>query len=438
MRHNAPAQGSQGQPFSTMRRSVRRHGRGAILLLSAMAWLAFASSAAASPPSAPFSECPGYGADSSCSDLIVINAQGGLESYVDQSQGSYDGTQDELVGVLNDSGSTVTSFELHGNNIFGFDKKGLCSGNFPEPAGCPFGPTRYEGPNTAFSEYKEEDENEEENANTGTVNFLNGTVAPGHSAYFTLAGRPEMTCHETHCEPTALSTELSGGAQSGAAITVAEGTPVSDKATLTGPNASVATGTVVYSVYRDSECKELVGEGEVSVTNGSAPSSNPEMFAPGSPYYVPGTYYWTAAYSGDAHNAASDSGCGSEVETLTVSSPCTKLAGRGGSVTGPPHVALKDNLDTNLSATEALRLSYTGGAINLTHLNSASCEFRGGEKIFSGKGSARIHKVTNYELSFSVTLANGHTYLTAVIERAHKVVREFVHEQLAKNKERIT
>src|SRR5271168_1168910 len=99
------AQGRHGQPFSAKRLSVRRHGRGAIVLLGAMAWLACAGPAAASPPAAPFPECPGYGLDSSCGDLIVINAQGGLESYVDESQasygskqGGYDGEGDELIG----------------------------------------------------------------------------------------------------------------------------------------------------------------------------------------------------------------------------------------------------------------------------------------------------------------------------------------------------
>jgi len=436
MRHHAP-QGSQGQPLTMMRPSVRRRGRGAIVLLGAMAWLAFVSSAAASPPSPPFTECPGHGLDSSCADLIVINAQGGLESYADPSQHSYDGEHDELIGVLNNSASTQTTFDLHGINIFGFYKKGLCSPNLPNPLGCPFGPTHYEGPNTEFTNYTEEEENVEENANTGTVNFLKGTVAPGQSAYFTLAGRPEISCQETHCEPTGLSTALSGGVQSGADITVAEGTPVSDKATLSGPNASVATGTVIYAVYRDAECKEPVGENEQSVTNGTVPASAAGTFAPGSLYYIPGTYYWTAQYSGDSHNAASQSTCGSEIETLTVATPCSTLNGRGASVSGPPHLALKDKLNTSLTGPQTLRLSYTGGALNLTHLNSASCEFRGAEKIFSGKGTARIRKVSSYEVSFSVTLANGHTYVTAVIEKEHKMIKEFVHEQLAKNKEHI-
>ena len=40
-------------------------------------------------------------------------------------------------------------------------------------------------------------------------------------------------------------------------LTVPEGTPVSDTATLSGTNAATATGKLTYKVYRDKECKEL-------------------------------------------------------------------------------------------------------------------------------------------------------------------------------------
>ena len=109
------------------RPSVSKHGRKGIILVIAiaMASLAFASTASASPPTPPFHQCPAYGFDTSCAVLLVINEHGGVESYVDPSQGPYDGDEDVLVGVQNNSGSTVTSVSLKGNDLFGFDGDGL-------------------------------------------------------------------------------------------------------------------------------------------------------------------------------------------------------------------------------------------------------------------------------------------------------------------------
>lgn len=112
--------------------------------------------------------------------------------------------------------------------------------------------------------------------------------------------------------PTTLSTSLSGGSASGATITVPPGTPVTDSAGLSGTNASTAGGTVTYSVFSDSGCTVSAGTPTtVNVSGGSVPSSNPVTLS------TPGTYYWTASYSGDSSNEASKSSCGSEKETVT-------------------------------------------------------------------------------------------------------------------------
>ncbi len=541
--------GEQASPLTRTKTRGPLRGRVFIASLASLAGavcLALAGPASASPPTPPFTQCPGYGFDSSCAVLLVVNAHGGLESWVDPSQESYDAETDQLVGVLNDSSSTVTSLTLTGNNIFGFDGKGLCSdskngepGFRPAPAGCPFGETGYEGPDTSFSGYLEEDLDED--ANDGTVNFENGTIEAGKSAYFTLVGAPEVSCHETACEPTSLHTTLSGDSESGTEITVPEGTPVSDNVTLSGANASAASGDIDYSVFRDARCEELVAEEEVAVTNGSVPALGPATFGPGTYYWtmsypgdshngasqaacgsevenvtastsmttslsggaqtgtsvnvvnvtpvtdqatlgganassasgtliykvysdnvcqdvvaesdvlvsggsVPasspvevglGTYYWRAFYLGDAHNSASETACGSEVET--VSAPCSALHGRGSSGGAEP-TSIKESVNTGLGGTQALKVSYPGARLKLTHLASASCVFRdgGAEKTFSGRGSAKQHKTLGYEVSFSITLAGGHTYVTIVVERAHRVIKEVVHQQLTTSKERIT
>jgi hypothetical protein len=171
---------------------------GAVVFCALMIVVGLTGTATAAIPTPPFTECPALGFDTSCEVLIDVHPGGALQSFTDPSQGPFDGVEDTLIGVLNESKKTVTSIPLKGADIFGFDGDGLCSGVnssggsgfLPPPAGCPFGPTGYEGPNTSFSVTNE---------NEGTVNFPNG-VAPGGSAYFSLEGSVEFVCELTECK----------------------------------------------------------------------------------------------------------------------------------------------------------------------------------------------------------------------------------------------
>ncbi|HEX7244426.1 MAG TPA: hypothetical protein VF245_02535 [Solirubrobacterales bacterium] len=126
-------------------------------------------------------------------------------------------------------------------------------------------------------------------------------------------------------KPTTLSTTLSGGGKEGEEITVTEGTGVKDTATLKGENASKATGTVKYAVYKDKECKELVTKaGEVTVKEGKVPPSEEEKLEAGA------VYYWQAEYGGDSLDEASKSPCGKEILTVKAkTSLATTLSGGG-------------------------------------------------------------------------------------------------------------
>lgn len=139
-----------------------------------------------------FTQCPAIGADTGCAILLTINPDGTVTVQTDPSQTPYDGVEDTLVGVQNNSSFPVTTLHLTGvstpDATFHFDADGLCVIT-PQP-GCPFGTTGYEGPHTSFS-------NISADLASGDVNFDNGLFpatsdpcAPptGISTYFSLEG----------------------------------------------------------------------------------------------------------------------------------------------------------------------------------------------------------------------------------------------------------
>lgn len=137
---------------------------------------ALASPLATATPTAPFTECPPVGADTSCALLVQVT-DSGVTILQDVSQGPYDGIEDTLIGVLNQSSEDLGHLSLGSNtDLFGFDGDGICFYNF-DP-GCPFGPTGYEGPGTSFTEISAD-------ASGGVVNF-NPPIPPGGSRYFSL------------------------------------------------------------------------------------------------------------------------------------------------------------------------------------------------------------------------------------------------------------
>lgn len=141
-------------------------------------------------------------------------------------------------------------------------------------------------------------------------------------------------------ELTSLATSLSGGGKEGETITAAEGTKVKDKATLSGKNASSATGKVTYKVYSEKECKTLVKEaGEVTVSSGSVPASSEEELEAGK------TYYWQAYYSGDSKNDESTSPCTETLNVQAKTSISTTLSDEnkeGSELTAPESLKVKD------------------------------------------------------------------------------------------------
>jgi len=180
------------------------------------------AAAAAAAPQAPFPECPAVGQDTSCGILIQITDSAN-NILGDPSQGPFDGLDDTLIGFLNSSSSTISSIQLSSDtNLFNFDQDGLCTQS-PQPAGCPFGSTGYEGPGTSFSGINSAQSG-------GVVNFSPG-IAPGQTAYFSLE------------EPLSATTVTAGGpstAEAGGAP------PLSENPTTCSTAAPVNCATGVF------------------------------------------------------------------------------------------------------------------------------------------------------------------------------------------------
>ena len=95
------------------------------------------------------------------------------------------------------------------------------------------------------------------------------------------------------------------------------GTSVYDTATITGATAG-AGGTITYKLYSDATCTTEIDDltpTPNTVTNGAAPNSDSHQFNSA------GTFYWQAAYSGDADNNPATSVCTSETLLVNKNQP---------------------------------------------------------------------------------------------------------------------
>ena len=140
---------------------------------------------AATSPAPPFTECPAIGASPSCEILLVVNADNTVSVVGDPSVGTFDGSDDTLVGIINDSTAAVKAVTVSGpgSDLSGFDGDGICSGDYGAwtgSTGCPYGPTGYEGPGTSFV-------TDPSLPDSAEVDFAGG-LAPGKTAYFSLEG----------------------------------------------------------------------------------------------------------------------------------------------------------------------------------------------------------------------------------------------------------
>jgi len=207
---------------------------------------------AAAAPATPFTECPAIGASPSCEILLVVNANGTVTVQGDASVGTFDGSDDTLVGIINNSATAVKAVTVSGpgSDLSGFDGDGICSGNYGSwngSAGCPYGRTGYEGPGTSFV-------TDPSLPDSAEVDFTGG-LAPGGKAYFSLEGA--LTSAELTAREGGLSTfTISGSDNSttGQAGKQDTGSPAEAKACKTLPGqfvykADEAEGKSIVSVW---------------------------------------------------------------------------------------------------------------------------------------------------------------------------------------------
>ena len=135
----------------------------------------------------------------------------------------------------------------------------------------------------------------------GSYNWV--AVYSGDANYASVTspcGAPNETSTVGKASPT-ISTQASAGG--------ILGVPVTDTATVTGGLSP--TGTVTFRLFSDNTCATQVFTSSSALAGGMATSAG---FTPG----AAGTYYWTAAYSGDASNNPATAPCNAPNESVVI------------------------------------------------------------------------------------------------------------------------
>jgi hypothetical protein len=212
---------------------------------------------------------------------------------------------------------------------------------------------------------------------------LGGTAKAGEE--------PSVTITYTVKTATTLTTQLSGEGKKGEKITVKEGEAVTDQATLSGENASTATGTATYNVYGDSGCTKLLGTVSSAVSGGKSETS-PLTFVEA------GTYYWQVSYSGDENNQGSEDTCGAEVLTVTPK-PATSTCGK--TTVGKSSAQLLANFKRVNQCTLPVNATLSEMSIYLTPTSHSGSQLIKGIVYGDSKGSPTGLLGTTIQLTFT-------------------------------------
>lgn len=112
------------------------------------------------------------GTAADCNFIVTFNSDGSISTS--GPGGNYDGSDDALIGVHNNSGHAISSFSVSGSNIFGFESDGI--NTYLGIANNGMDSTGYGGPNAYFTVF---------NSGNGIVNFMT-PIANGAMDFFSL------------------------------------------------------------------------------------------------------------------------------------------------------------------------------------------------------------------------------------------------------------
>jgi len=278
-----------------------------------------AASPAHATPSTPYNQCPAIGADASCA-LLIDQTNSGTTVLQDGTQGVYDGVEDTLIGVLNESSSPLSSLNLSSSASippFMFDGDGICSGGFSPftkapasttvvadngSAGCTYSDTNgYGGPDVTYTAISTD-------LSSGTVTF-SPAIPAGKSTYFSLEG------------PITAQSITVGGAIS------VTGTPV----TATEGQALTGTQVATFTEANDSTFPASQFTATIDWGDGSTPTTGTVGGPTGGPFTVSGSHTYTDEVSTPDTISVSvsdttTSNSGSGTTTATVSDAALSAA----------------------------------------------------------------------------------------------------------------
>jgi PEP-CTERM motif len=132
-------------------------------------------------PSVVLAQCPAVGAATAGCDIVITVTNSGTTITAGPSfgiaGGTYDGSDDTLIGIVNNSSIPFSSISLSSStDIFGFEGDGIdtfgVTGNSSDDTG-------YGGPESFFTGINSA-------AMSGTVNFVTALAANGGNTYFSL------------------------------------------------------------------------------------------------------------------------------------------------------------------------------------------------------------------------------------------------------------
>src|SRR5487761_2715884 len=181
---------SFGRHVPRLRQAITSVVAGVVLVVGAMAAIPALTTAANAVTSAD--PCPAIGQDTiGCALIITIDSSGGVSVSPGPNIGMpYDGVEDTLIGVVNNSSQPISSLALSSAlNIFGFDGDGICTYTFSGYSYCTSAQqsqTNNDDNHAAGLDYQGPDNTwTVASSKTGAVNFT-PPLGAGGNTYFSL------------------------------------------------------------------------------------------------------------------------------------------------------------------------------------------------------------------------------------------------------------